>query len=305
MQIPEYYNYINETNSRVNPSTIHAMGTGLAQYYRRYLLQRAMSVFKWDLPKQWSKNYFLYVLYCYGYITVVNTDKFGVICQACGLQGYDVYYQPTRAVIANPLLNGILEPKIGRQCELIRLQPDYGGIMDIVSFYADMMALSAETAGTDLLNSKLSYVFGAKDKAQAESFKKMFDLITAGLPATFIDKNLYTSDGKPNWMIFNQSLKDTYIVSDIMDDMRKWERMFDTEIGIPNSNTEKKERMLTDEVNSNNTETRSKSALWLETLQECCDKVNSMFGLSLAVDWRFKPESEGENAGEIVTVGNV
>lgn len=288
--VPELYQYVNAANALVTPSTVHVRSTGLAWFFRRYLLQRAMSVFKFKIPETWAKNYFLYVLFCWGYGAVVNTDKYGVIFQASGLRGFDLYYQPTNAVITNPLLSGILEPRIGLQCEIIKLQPDYGGIMDIVSFYADMMALSAETAGTNLLNSKLAYVFGAGSKNEAETLKKLFDRIASGEPAAFYDKDMLDEDGNLKIELFNQNLKQTYIAGDILEDMRKWEQKFDTEVGIPNANTEKKERLLTDEVNSNNIEVQTKAALWLETLQECFDKVNAMFDMDLQVEMRFKEE---------------
>ena len=287
---PIFYDHNNAVNSLVSPSTMHVRDTNLAWYFRRYLLQKAIAVFKWDLPKEWAKNYFLYVLYCWGYIAVVNTDKFGVICQGCSLAGYDVFYQPTKAVIANPLLTGILEPKIDKQCTLIRLQPDYGSIMDKVNFYADMLALSAETAGTNLFNSKLAYVFGSNSKKDAESFKKMYDNIASGEPAQFIAKDLFNEDGSPNWVMFNQDLKNSYIAGDILEDMRKWELKFCSDLGIPNSNTEKKERMITSEVESNNVEVKLWADLALESLQESCEKTRDMFGIDISVDWRFKED---------------
>ena len=103
--IPTYYDHINVQNSQIQPSTVHCSNTGLQWYFQRYLLQRIISVYKWKLPESWAENYFEYVLYCWGYISVFETDKFGVIPQACGLMGYDVMYQPTNAVISNPLLN--------------------------------------------------------------------------------------------------------------------------------------------------------------------------------------------------------
>lgn len=285
---PVFYDYNNAVNSLISPSTMHVRDTGLAWYFRRYLLQKAIAVFKWKLPKEWAQNYILYVLYCWGYLAIVNTDKFGVIAQACSLAGYDVFYQPTRAIISNPLLTGILEPKIGTQCTILRLQPDYGGIMDKVNFYADMLALSAETAGTNLFNSKLAYVFAANSKSDAESFKKMFDNIASGEPAQFVGKNLFNEDGSPNWMMFNQDLRNSYIAGDILEDMRKWELKFCSDLGIPNSNTEKKERLITSEVESNNIEVKLWADLALESLQDGCSKANEMFGIDIGVDWRFK-----------------
>lgn len=299
MNLPFYYDYKNARNSTINPSTVHVRDTGLQRYFARYLLQKTISVFKWDMPKTWSRNYLLYTLYCWGYAAVINTDKFGVIPQQCTLGGFDVFYQPKFATIANPLLRGILNPVIGRQCELLRLQPDYGGVMDIVNFYADMLALSAETAGTNLLNSKLAYVFASNGKAGAESFKKLYDQIASGEPAAYIDKNLYRDDGTPTWNFFNQNLKETYIAGDILNDMRLWEMKFDNEIGIPTTNTTKKERLITDEANSAIEESRTKAQLWLDELQECCRKINAMFGIRLWVDWREN------NAGDVITDGDV
>ena len=293
---PTFYDYNNAYNSMLSPSTMHVRDTNLQWYFRRYLLQKTMAVFKWKMPKQWAQNYFLYVLYCWGYIAIINTDKFGVIPQGCSLKGYNVMYQPTHAVIANPLLSGILEPQIDTQCTLIRLQPDYGGIMDKINFYADVMALSAETVGTNLFNSKLAYVFAASSKRDAETFKKLFDQIASGEPAAVIAKDLFNEDGSPNWMMFNQSLKDSYIVSEIMDDMRKWELRYMSDIGVPNSNTEKKERMIEAEVESNDVEVKLWADMALDELKDGCKKARNMFGLTeFDVDWRFREEVEDES----------
>lgn len=288
---PVLYQYQNVYNSARQPSTMHATDTGLSRYFQRYLLQRAMSVFKWEMPKTWSKNYFLYTLYCWGFITVINTDKYGVIPQACSLQGYNIFYEPTNVLVSNPLFKGTKTATIGENCTLIKLQPDYGGIMDIVTFYADMLALCAQTAATNLVNSKLSYVFTAENKSAAESFKKLFDKVASGEPAVVIDKNLTRDDGTPAWETFQQNLRENYIAGDILQDMRQWVNQFDTEIGIPNANIEKRERLITDEVNANNFETKSKCALWLEELQKACELTREMFNINLNVDWR-EMESE-------------
>lgn len=295
---PYYYNYINAETSQVTPSTVHVKDSGLCRYFTKYLLQKAMSVFEWDLPETWNKDYFLYVLYCWGYVAVVNTDKFGVIPQGCGLKGYDVFYAPTHAVIANPLLSGILEPRIGTQCELLKLQPDFSGILDLVGHYAEQMALASQSVSVNLLNSKLSYVFTAKTKALAESLKKMYDQIASGEPAVVIDSRLKNAaDGEETWKSFEQNVGGNYIVTNLLADLRKIEAMFDTEIGIPNANTDKRERLIQDEVNANNIETYSKCAMWLENLQDACKRVNDMFGLSIAVRWRVIPEMGGASDG--------
>ena len=285
----------NYATAKGNPDAINVSNTALSRFFQRYLLQKAMNVFRWKLPATWCKDYFLYTLYIAGYVAVVNTDAFGVIPQMCSLHGYDVFYRPTNALIANPALSrGIKSPKIGTQCELIKLQMDYGGIMDIVTFYADMMAISAQTASVNIFNSKLSYVFGAKNSAAAKSYKEMFDRLSRGDPAVVTDKALFNADGSPAWDVFMQNVGQNYIAGQILEDMRKWENMFDTAIGIPNANTSKKERLIVDEVNANNVETAATCAGWLEVLQECCEKVRKMFDVDISVDWRYNILKGGE-----------
>lgn len=297
--IPVNYDFINAYHSTFSPSSVHVKNTDLQQFFRRYLFQKALSVFKWKLPETWSRDYFLYVLYAWGYIGVVETDKFGVICQAGALYGYDVFYQPTNLVISNPLLRGTLQPRIGTDCTVFKLQPDWGGIGDLVNYYADMMALCAETAGVNLLNSHLSFIFPAKNKQSAESYKKLFDKVSGGEPCVVIDSSLYTEDGRQTWAPFQQQVKQSYITDMVLSDMRKIEAMFDTDIGIPNANLDKKERLITDEVNANNIETVSRCELWLEQLKKSAEQTNAMFGTDITVDWRYDPQDAIVKAGGV------
>ena len=286
--VPVMYDYINRYNAPIHPSTMHGTDSELSRFFQRYLLQEAFSVYSWNMPKEWSREYFLYSLYTYGYVAIIKTDKYGVIPQFCGLRGYDVFYRPTHAIITNPLLGGITEPRIGSQCTIIKLQPDYCGIMDLVRTYADFMAMTAETAGCNINASKLAYVFTAENKAGAEAFKKMFDKIMQGEAMVVQDSKLKKSDGSSAWEMFTNDLSKNYIAGQMLVDLQKWRNMFCTEVGIANANTEKKERMLTDEVNANNQETASKAALWLSELQDGCEQARKMFpGLNLSVNWRF------------------
>lgn len=291
-EIPAGYDDINIYNSSFSPSTVHVKNVALQRYFRKYLLQKAISVFKWTLPEEWDHDYFKYMLYGVGYIAVLNTRSFGVICQTGALGGYNLYYRPSYIIITNPLLKQTITANINTDCALIKLQPDYSSIMDIVGYYADQMALCAEAIGMNLVNVKTSTVFGAENKAQAETFKKAFDVVNGGDVAVVVGKNLFDDTGKPKWFPFVQNMKEQYITSDLLSDMRKIEAMYDTRIGIPNANTDKKERLVTDEINANNVETATMCEQWLESIRKGIDRANNMFGLSLAVDWRVNPKTD-------------
>mgnify|MGYP002514698125 CR=1 FL=1 len=286
MNPPVLYDYINLYNSAISPSTVHCRDVGLARFFQKYLLQKAISVFNWKLPENWDKDFFLYGLFCYGHMAVINTDKFGVVPQYCGLSGYNIYYRPTKAVITNPLLKGIVEPVINEQCTVFKMNADYSGIWDIVTYYADLMALCAQAAGVNLVNSKVSYLLFAENKAMAESYKAMMDKILSGDPVAVVDKNLHNEHGTRSWEIFDQDIKNNYIVNDVLESLRKIENMFSTAVGLPNANTEKKERMIVDEVNANNIETDSNATKWLERFKDVAEKTNKMFNLNIVVELR-------------------
>lgn len=293
--IPAMYDYQNIYNSSFSPSNIHVRNTQLQLYFVRYLLQRVMSVFKWKMPKEWkknnTKNYFLYVLYCIGFIGIIETDKYGVICQHGYPYGYNINYQPTHFIISNPLLKHSVDPEIDKDCTVIQLMPDWGNTMDLVNFYADMMALACESMGVNFINTHLAFIFPAESQGEANTYKKMVDDVCGGEVAVAVGKKLFNEDGTVKWQPFQQNLSENFIVPELLDSLRNLRDMFDSEVGIPNTNTRKKERLTDDEVHANDTETKTLCEMWLEQLQEGCEKARNMFGIDLSVDWR---EEEGE-----------
>lgn len=283
---PFGYDYVNAYNSMAKPSTMHASNTGLSRFFQRYLLQKAMSPFEFTLPEYWEDNYFLYTLYVEGHVAVINTDVYGPICQACQLGGYNVFYQPSFVTIANPLIISTANPIIGTNCTVIKLQPDYGGIYDLVSFYADLMALCAQAGGVNIFNSHLSYILTASNKAAADSLKRVVDKVASGEAAVAVDKELFTSTGAVPWQSFSNDLRNNFIAPELFALLRQIEQMFEKDVGLPTANTEKKERLLVDEVAANNFSTVSKCELWFQEVEKGCKQTRDMFGIDISVKWR-------------------
>ena len=292
MNLPIPYNVENVAKASFSPSTFHLADNASFGFYARYLWQKMINVFKFTLPDEWDEDYFKYVLFGIGYIPVLYTNEFGVIPQYGTAGGYNQFFEPDFVIIANELLpvESGRELKIGRDCEVVRLAPDWGGAGDLIGFYAAKMALCSQSIDINLINSKVAFVFGAKSKAQAEAFKKMYQDIASGEPAVVIDKSLFSEEGEAQWQLFSQNLKNTYLVSDIISDMRKLEEEFDTKIGIPNANTDKRERLNTDEVNANNVETEMIAEGWLNNIRKGFEKVKKLYpSVNCSVDWRVKP----------------
>lgn len=265
-------------------------------------MQKLLSAFDFTIPETWSRDYFLYVLFGWGFIAVLDSKSagFGVIPQRCGIWGYNVFYQPTWVRIANPLLPDISELKIDEECTVLRINPNFSGVLDIVDYYAVKMAMISADIESNLFNNKLSYLFTAENQTAANSFKKLYDQIANGTPAVVVDKKLMRDDGSPAWMMFQQNLKQNYIVSDLLEDMRKLENDFCCKVGIPTTNSEKRERMSEAEVTRNDVETESLIDGWLTRLNDEIDKTNQLFpGLNLSVKKRWNNESNIVNSGNI------
>lgn len=288
MTAPYSYDFLNSVYSSVSPGAIHCSDTRAVRYFANYFLQRAISAFKFEgLPKWWDTNYFFSKLFLNGFLTIFNTDIYGVIPQECAIGGLNVFYMPSFCIVANPLIKTPRELKIGLDCELVKLTRNFRGISDIITNYAQLAALAMQAVAVSLVNSKAPFISIVKDRAHSETVKKAYDAMTAGEPFIVIDK--LVADPSENGTIFEKLEPGrNYITDKLLSDLRTIENRFDTEIGVPNANTEKKERMIVDEVNANNAETYAQSTVWLECLKESIEKVNSMFNLNIGVNLRWK-----------------
>ena len=95
-----------------------------------------------------------------------------------------------------------------------------------------------------------------------------------------------------SWETFNRDVRASYILSDLLADMRRIEQQFDTLIGLPNANTDKKERLITAEVESNSQEVASLRTVWLNTMRDGVDVANRLFNINLSVKFRWEGDSD-------------
>lgn len=304
--VPTDYFEENMLNGHFSPSCIHAKSTKLVQFYMMQLIKDAMSVYEWEVPKTWSKTFFLRVLYLWGYVVVFDakSEGFGVIPMNGTARGLNVFYEPKDMIVQNFALKKTYELTRGKDCECIRILPNWDGVVPIAAHYADMIALAYEAAGYNLFNSKIGYVFGAETNALAESFYKMYDKLSDGKPAVAVGKGLFNKEtGEPLWMPFDANVGKNYITDKILADVAKLRSAFLTEIGITSVQVEKKERLTNDEIAASNVEAQAQSALMDEILQDSIKDVNNMFGINIKATRREnfaqvtdpKEEKEGES----------
>ena len=307
MDVPINYRCNNLATATHQPAGVHTRYNVTERFYARYLMKRAISAIKFNLPKEWAKNYVEYTLFARGFGAVLEIPRYGVIFQGGNLYGRNVYYQPTRFITANPLFE---TPSMGwvihKQCVVVQLQPDYSGLVDVVETYASRLALAYEAWQMNTQNSKLAYVIGAGGTAQAKTFEALFDKIQSGVPAVAAGNGIFGKDGKPLWSTFSNDLKQNYVAPIVSQDMRSIMNEFDSFVGIPsNPESGKKERQIVDEVNANNIETDTLLDLFVETLNAGFDEANEMFGLSLKASKKYDVIGGADNGRESVNSGLV
>lgn len=288
------------------PSMVKNRNNRSYAFWERALFQRACSTIIFDVPAEWSgsvRDFLYYVIFKCGYAVVFETEDLGRVFNYGGLSGFDFYYQPTKAIIANPALPSSLELTIGDDCELIKLTPDYMGIWDIIGYYAEKLSLLDTAINTSIINNKYAYILGAKNKAAAETLKKVFDKINRGEPAVFVDRKIAddpASKDTPFQYWGREHLKESYLTTDQLNDFNTLINNFDAEIGIPSLPYQKKERLVTQEATSRIIDSTSRSVIWYDTLTESIAKVNDMFDLGLSVRLRYDPE-EMQQEQEVIS----
>lgn len=273
------------------PREVDGIANTSAMYYRAKLLRLILQRFKWEnIPENWEYDYFIEHLFLDGIIGVTDTSA-GILALKCGLTGIGIFEQPTEAIFANPVL-GNFRRTIGEDCEIIKLQYDYHGIGWILDRYSALLAMCDSSIAVNLMNTKISYVFGATTKTQAETFKALYDDITMGKPAVF------TSAGNSAMLkeqLFTMPARENFIADDVQLLKRKIINEFLTDIGINNTNLDKRERLTDDEVNANNDEVLANISHWYDNIIDGIARVNFMFDLSIKCTMRKYGEEGNEN----------
>lgn len=264
---------LNEFFAR-KPADVDGVMNTSAYYYRIYLLKKLFGRFGFEnIPEGWDHDYMMETLFMEGFFTVTDTDA-GVLPLKCGLSGINVFQKPTTAVIANPVL-GNFERTIDVNCVICQLQPNYEGVYPLINRYATLLAMCDSSIAVNLMNTKSAFIFGASSKAQSETLKQMYDKISCGQPAVFM------KDGLDTESFYTMPVKQYFIADDVQLLKRKIIAEFLTEIGINNTNLDKRERLTDNEVEANDQEVIANIQCWIDNITVGIKKINQMFGLDI------------------------
>ena len=285
------------------PSTYYYGQSEVYKYWFRSLLHKIDSsiIFK-NLPKGFSNDFFMFCLWVRGYLLFFKTDRYdlqeygenGVVFNPCFLSGYDFYYQPIKATVCNPKLPVRFEYEFDLRgndkdkAALLKLTPDFKGVLDILDYYAAKLAGMSEAIDMSIINSKLGIIATASNEVQAATLKAVYDKLQRGEPLIVFDDQTKDNDEiiprKEPFEVWIQELKKNYILTDQLQDMQTILDSFYTEIGLPVA-IEKKERLVTSETDFASAQSQARISCWVETLKESLDVINERFNLNIEVEY--------------------
>lgn len=283
--MPANYSKLNNIDGHYFPSSVHYSKNKTFGFWQRALFQRACSVVDFDLPQEWQgsvRDFFYYCLFRFGYVAIWDDRVHGFTFQPCSLYGYDWYYQFTNAVIANPALDGkSLDLKIGDECRILKLTPDYMGAWDVISHYAEKLSGMDGSIDMSIINSRIANIVGAKTKAASEALKKIMDLVSNGSPTVIYDYLLHNDmkDKDTPFQFLDLNVAKNYILDKQLADFACLMNQYDSEVGIPTlPYTQKKERMVTDEATMKTIDGTSRSRTWKQSVDASLKAINEKFG---------------------------
>lgn len=278
------------------PNTYWDKTTKEYRYWFRSLLQKVDSCLVFEgIPETWPKEFFLWSLWAFGFVGVFKTERFGVTFNPVTISGFDFYYEPTHCLVSNPLYTKQL--KIHKDAELIRLTPDYLGIFDIINFYAKKLAELSKGIDMGIINTKLPMIMTAANQAQAKTLKKVYDKVQSGETLVVyddienLDEVIPMKDPFTTWM---QDFKQTYIVTELLENLNSVLDDFYTEIGLPVS-LDKKSHVLDSEAGFQRLQSQARLSCWLDNLTQSINLVNKKFNLNISVSEKLE-EGSGHDA---------
>lgn len=307
--IPANYETINLNTSHYIPSDVKVCNNLTYNYWFTTLLEKLQSVIEFeDLPDTWRgdvKDFLYYCLFKFGYVAVFYNSQFGNSFQPATLNGMTFYYQPSKAIVSNPALESALELVIGEDCELIKLTPFYKGVWDLISYYAEKLSSLDTAINMSIINGKVPFILGAKNKPMAQMLKKIMDKVNGGEPLVIYDE-VFREDGSkvkagesPFSAFDREHLKNSYILTEQLQDFQTILNGFYNEIGIPTVPYQKMERMVDKEASSQEKASSARVSVWYDCLEESLIKVNKLLGTNIKVSLRFDDKTDGGESNEL------
>lgn len=264
------------------------------QYYNR-LTELAISMFEWkNLPPSIDPRFLELTLYSDGMAIFFKDEVLGELTLQTRIGGnLDVYRIPKiRTAYAT---NGYQKQLTDEDSVIIFNNYLHTNSMLDIEMFAKRLYNLERIVDVNVEAQKTPVIIVC-DENQRLTMKNLFMQFTGNEPFIFADKGLNTKDIKV--------LKtDAPFIADKIYSLKTqyWNEAL-TYLGITNVATDKKERLVTQEVTSNMGGVIACRYPRLQARKDACEKINTMFGTNIDVDYRDTIDElmgDNEEVGEV------
>lgn len=291
--IHEMFNEIKEKNIEKIYDVADVI-TGFNYWFWK-LLNFCLTIFKYEgLPDSLPAREIESNLILTGHDCVFELGGDLITCNT-NIFGFDVYYNPTDAIFANPLIR-TKKLSIGQNCEIIYnsslkdnvlyIKSD-SGMLTFINRYARMLADVESTIDIYMINNRLtSYPVASNDNV-AKSIRAFFKKLKAGRTAVISDDAIIQEFR--NVDVNRSNIKDG--INDLLIARDKILEMFFRDIGVKMYNP-KKAQVSEDELQVNNQLLIISLEDMLNERRAGIERVNAKYGLNISVNLsdNFKQE---------------
>lgn len=258
-------------------------------YWYFKLFNILLDIFEYDnVPDGLTQREIELNLMMTGHSVILSRRDGKLFTPLTSLFGYDEYYQPTKAVFANPVVVEAKQYTIGTDCEVIynnKLKDSLyyikcdAGLNTFVSRYARQLADIESTINIYAVNSRLTSYPVSTDGSVTESLKAFFKNLAMGKRAIVTDDTIIEkfrnidinrsaiTDGVNDWLMARDKILE----------------QFYRDLGVQMYNP-KKAQVTDDEVESNTQLLLISTDDMLKEREEGLERVNRMFGTDIRVN---------------------
>lgn len=250
--------------------------------YMKEMLIRSLQIFDYkNLPSTIPKWALESIVMTTGRSVITQYEK-ELYCYDGGWGGEpDVYYRPTRFIVANPYQKFNKDLKIGEDCVLVQNDDMCMGMYPIWKRTADALTETDISIRSATILTRLQSIISATDDRTKASADEYIEKVLNGEIATIMDDGLVES-----LHVSPYATSGTHTMITQLMELRTYQlNSFFNEIGIQASVNQKRENVSELESSQNRDYLLPFVDNMLQCRQRAMEQVNNMYGTDISVDF--------------------
>lgn len=253
---------------------------GLLKQFKDAQLNKSLTMFEWNnLPETLPAVELEKMLQINGYAVIAEYQGEVYAFQG-GFSGQDVYSRPTKVIVNNPALQNNSTYTINEDCVVIMNDDMKQGLIKIYEYFGQRLIENEITMLMTDYNLRMPFTISSSDDATTQSAKEYLNKIIDGSLGVIGEQKLFKA-----LSVTPTNNKATASFADLYGYQQFIIAQLNNTIGLATNNNMKRERLTTNEIEINKNASYPLVDNMLKNRQQAVEKINSMFGLDITVDY--------------------